>query len=290
MILVWGSVSDSPVERVIEALSSRGSQFCHISESDLPTMRYDLSFGAVLSGWIEVRGHRIPIGDVHSLYIRPGTPPEGASQDAAKTLIGVASHLEGVVINRPAAGRANASKPYQLGLIARAGFRVPETLITTDPEAARAFLTKHRLLIYKSLSGIRSIVATVDQKDEARMEDVRSGPVQFQAYVPGLDVRVHVVGERWFACSVQSEAADYRYAGASGAPAELTAFDLPEPIAKKLVAMTRAMDLAVAGIDLRLTPDGSWVCFEVNPSPGFPWFEDATGHPIAEAIAELLES
>jgi len=48
------------------------------------------------------------------------------------------------------------------------------------------------------------------------------------------------------------------------------------------------MSLAVAGIDLRRTPDGQWFCFEVNPSPGFIYYEQATGQPMAEAIARLL--
>jgi glutathione synthase/RimK-type ligase-like ATP-grasp enzyme len=205
-------------------------------------------------------------------------------------LLAFTSSMPGVVVNRPAAGRSNASKPYQLGLIADAGFRVPDTLITTDPIAARAFLRQHGRLIYKSLSGIRSIVATLDASDDARLDNVSTGPVQLQAYVNGLDVRVHVVAERWFACSVRSEAADYRYAGAAGTTAELSEFELPEHVGRRLVALVREMGLLVAGADLRLTADGSWVCFEVNPSPGFPWYEDATSHQIAEAIANLLMS
>ena len=152
-----------------------------------------------------------------------------------------------MVVNRPAAGRSNASKPYQLGLIAQAGFQVPDTLVTTDPAAARAFLREHGRLVYKSLSGIRSIVATLDARDEARLDNVRTGPVQLQAYVAGLDVRVHIVGEQWFACSVRSTAADYRYAGAAGTTAELSAFELPEHVGRQLVALVQGMNLLVAG-------------------------------------------
>jgi D-alanine-D-alanine ligase-like ATP-grasp enzyme len=48
------------------------------------------------------------------------------------------------------------------------------------------------------------------------------------------------------------------------------------------------MDLPLAGIDLRRTPDDRWYCLEVNPSPSFTWFEDVTHQPIAEAVAQLL--
>jgi hypothetical protein len=53
-------------------------------------------------------------------------------------------------------------------------------------------------------------------------------------------------------------------------------------------AMVREMGLLVAGIDLRRSPDGAWYCFEVNPSPGFTFFEAGTGQPIADMIARLL--
>jgi len=98
---------------------------------------------------------------------------------------------------------------------------------------------------------------------------------------------VAIVGTQWFACSVRSSAADYRHAGT---PAELSAFELPDSIGKQLLALVHGMKLLVAGVDLRLPPDGSWVCFEVNPSLGFTWYEEATGHQIAEAIVDLLLS
>jgi D-alanine-D-alanine ligase-like ATP-grasp enzyme len=48
------------------------------------------------------------------------------------------------------------------------------------------------------------------------------------------------------------------------------------------------MGLPVAGIDLRHAPDERWVCFEVNPSPAFTFYEHATGQSIGAAIARLL--
>jgi glutathione synthase/RimK-type ligase-like ATP-grasp enzyme len=291
MILVWGARTDSPIARVLEALELRGADMYHIDESALTTLRYDIVFGSSSpTGWIESRGRRIAIDDVRGIYLRPSEPAAGAARNAAMVLLALASSLPCVVVNRPAAGRSNSSKPYQLDLIAQAGFQVPDTLVTTDPDAARDFLREHGRLVYKSLSGIRSIVATLDASDEARLDNVRTSPVQLQAYVPGLDVRVHIVGENWFACSVESAAVDYRYAGAAGTTAELSAFELPDHVGRQLVALVHGMNLLVAGVDLRRTTDGSWVCFEVNPSPGFPWYEETTGHQIAEAIASLLVS
>ena len=48
------------------------------------------------------------------------------------------------------------------------------------------------------------------------------------------------------------------------------------------------MNLPLAGIDLRRTPQGEWYCFEVNPSPAFTYYEQITGQPISQAVALLL--
>jgi len=50
------------------------------------------------------------------------------------------------------------------------------------------------------------------------------------------------------------------------------------------------MKLLVAGVDLRHTLDDRWYCFEVNPSPGFTYFQESTHQVIDEAIAKLLAS
>jgi glutathione synthase/RimK-type ligase-like ATP-grasp enzyme len=189
-----------------------------------------------------------------------------------------------LVVNRASAMAPNQSKPFQAAAIERAGFRVPATLITTSPAAARAFWKAHGEVIYKSLSGVRSRVARLRADHARRLADVVWCPTQFQQYVPGREHRVHVVGERVFACEVVSDADDYRYADT---PVRLLPAALPESVAERCVLLTAEQRLLVAGLDLRRTPDGEWYCFEVNPSPGFPWYEEASG-PIAESIARLL--
>ena len=108
--------------------------------------------------------------------------------------------------------------------------------------------------------------------------------MQLQEWIDGLDVRVHVVGNDWFATSVESDATDYRYGG----EVAMAPLAIPRQLGELLVEVTPSMGLLVAGIDLRRTPDGEWSCFEVNPSPGFTFYEDHTGQPIAAAIARLL--
>jgi glutathione synthase/RimK-type ligase-like ATP-grasp enzyme len=287
VILVWGESGDPPVARVLDALADRGAAFCHLDNATLAQLQHELRFADGVSGWLQWPGApRLAVTDIEAAYVRPGEARDAAARAAAVVMIGLLSFLPGRIVNPPSAGRSNHSKPYQLGLIEAAGLEVPDTLLTTDPEPARGFLREHRRVIYKSLSGVRSIVASLSADEPAdlqRLDQVRSGPVQLQAQVQGLDVRVHVVGERCFACAAESAGADYRYA-----PTTLRKITLPAPLGRRLVKLARGLDLQFAGVDLRRTDDGRWVCFEVNPSPGFPWYEDVTGQPIAESVAALL--
>jgi hypothetical protein len=193
------------------------------------------------------------------------------------------------VVNRAAAMASNGSKPYQAQLIRTVGLDVPETLVTNEPDLVRDFVARHGRAVYKSTSGTRSIVQEVDDDALARLDDIRWCPVQFQAYVEGIDVRVHVVGRRVFATRVASDAADYRYAAArGGAPARLEATRLSEATEARCVELAARLGLRFAGIDLRITPDERVVCFEANPCPGYTYYEGHTNQPIARAVAHHL--
>lgn len=288
MILVWGSVMDSPVDRVIDELSARAATFINIDENDLEHMSFNMTLGPSPEGWIEVKGRRTNISELKAIFLRPGNALTAQSSRNAHVMLQLSSVLPGVVLNRPAADLSNHSKAYQLHLISKSGFDIPPTLVTSDLVMAKKFLHKHKRLIYKSLSGIRSIVATIDSSQEDRLEKIRSGPVQLQKWIEGIDVRVHIVGEKWFACGIQSGAADYRYASTNGEAAELSNLEIPDEVGKKIVRLAHFLDLPLAGVDLRRTPDDRWICFEVNPSPGFSYYESATDHNIAGAIADYL--
>lgn len=280
MILIWGALTDEPVVRVLAALDDGATDVVHIDDRAVADLTYDVEIGPALAGSIDLGGHRVELGRIEGWYLRPGAQ----TSSAASVLVAAAGGLPPAVrvVNRPAAGQSNCSKPYQGLLLTAAGLGVPDTLVTSDAGAARSFLARHRRVVYKSISGVRSVVAVVDHA--AELDRIGHGPVQLQQWIDGLDVRVHVVGREWFATSVQSEAVDYRYGG----DVVMAPFRIPDPLGNLLIEVTAGMGLLVAGVDLRRTPDGDWRCFEVNPSPGFTFYEDHTGQPIAAAIARLL--
>ncbi len=217
------------------------------------------------------------------------TPERTACRRLHDTLSGWFELAPGRVVNRGSAMASNGSKPYQAQVIRAVGFDVPETLVTNEPDLVRDFAAVHGRIIYKSISGVRSIVREVDDDALARLQDIRWCPVQFQAYVAGTDVRVHVIGRQVFATRVTSAAADYRYAVQDGGlPARLEPTRLSEVIEERCIALTERLGLRFSGIDLRITPAGGAVCFEANPCPGYSYYEGHTGQPIARAVARHL--
>jgi hypothetical protein len=305
VILLCGIRSETSQARLVRALDEHGAPYRFLNQrrarESAIRLEHD-SDGTTLDGVLEHDGWSLALHEVTGLYLRfmddrllpelagepPGSPVRAACR-ALHDLIGQwAEVADARVLNRYSAMGSNFSKPYQLQLIAEHGLGVPDTLVTNDPELVRAFLAEHGRVIYKSISSERSIVKELDAADIERLDAIRWCPVQFQAYVEGTDVRVHTIGERVFATAIRTSATDYRYAHRAGAEASFEAIELPAQIAERCVALARGLGLGFAGIDLRLTPGGRAVCFEVNPSPVYSYYESHTGQPIAAAVAAHL--
>lgn len=296
--LVLGLTHEPPVAAVVRRLV----------DLRLPHLLVDqrlLAAGAVSTWWqdgasggvIDVEGATIPLEEVTGVYTRLTTwaelPGVGQSPEALRRTADLHYALEAwmestpaCIINRTSANDTNNSKPYQ-ALVIRDHFDIAATLVTNDPDQVLAFREEFGQIIYKSISGERSIVTRFADEDVERLGHLAHGPAQFQEHVSGVDVRVHVVGNEVFATRVESDAIDYRYDHATGG-GSMTACELPERVAGECIALTHRLGLELSGIDLRLADDGRVVCFEVNPSPAFSVYEAATGQPIAAAIARRL--
>jgi hypothetical protein len=302
IVLLWGLAEDSPLDAVRLALESHGAPVAFLDQRAGAETVLDLTVGDTVTGTLRVGDETIALESIAGIYLRPYDArqlPDVREAGPTNALwlhhLGLQHTLQAWadltparVVNRPADMAANTSKPYQAAQIQRAGFVTPPTLLTTDAAAVAAFAAEHGTLIYKSLSGTRSMVSRLEAEQWQRIETVAWCPTQFQAFIPGVDYRIHVVGHEIFACKVISAASDYRYPEREGVTISMTPFVLPEVLANQCRELADQLRLHVAGIDLRQTPDGDWYCFEVNPSPAFTAYQAATHQPIAEAIAQLL--
>ena len=300
MILLCGIPSEPPLALLLRELSELRAQVAIFNQRrfDGATLEFRVAKGAIRGGF-EIERDLYPLEAMQAVYARlmddadlPELRDEPADSARRRRCAELHARLlewleitPALVVTRAGPNASNGSKTYQAAVAAAHGFVVPKTLVTSDPDAALAFRKDVGRVVYKSVSGIRSIVSEFGEDDLLRLEAIRWCPVQFQEAVDGLDVRVHVVGEAVFATAVASTDVDYRYG-----QAELTPFELPRDLAHRCIALARALDIPFAGIDLRISPSGGVYCFEVNPSPAYSFYEVATGQPIARALALLLAS
>jgi hypothetical protein len=304
MILLCGIPSETPLRMVAERLSASGADLLIFNQRLFADcdFSFEITRGFV-TGQFRMRDRVFPLEAFRSVYSRMMDDrylpelegePDGSPQrlhcrglhEALTRWIEIAPQR---VINRASAMATNISKPYQSQLIRHHGFLIPDTLITNDPQLVREFQARHGRVIYKSISAARSIVQTLEESDFERIQQIRWCPTQFQAFIEGTNLRVHVVVDHVFGTAVRSEATDYRYAVRQvGSDAELREVELSEGLSEQCVNLTKALGLVFSGIDLKVTPSNEVFCFEVNPSPGFSYYESHTGQPISAAVAYCL--
>jgi len=305
MIFLCGIPTEPSLELVIERLREMGAPHVVFHQRRFADARMELEVGdGEVRGVLCLDGNRHRLEDFVAIYTRlmdwqllpeiehepPDSPVRLQCQNLHAALTQWHELAPGRVLSRSAEIGVVYSKPMQAQLIRRHGFSIPETLVTNDPDEVRRFRQRHGRVIYKSASYVRSVVNLLDEGDPSGLEAVRACPVLFQQYVEGMNLRVHTVGKRAFATSIEASAVDYRYAYLTGEEEKIEESAIGEGFANRCIGLAAALGLDFAGIDFKLTDGGEAYCLEVNPAPAFSYYELHSGQPIARAVAEYLVS
>ncbi len=198
--------------------------------------------------------------------------------------------------------RAAENKQRQLRLAAGAGLRVPRTLVTNDPAAARQFFaetegqTVAKLLrpLTVSMDAAQPFVYTsrVSAADIAGAEALRHSPMVFQELIPkARELRVAWVAGEAFAGALDASdtsRGDIDWRRAATGECRWQQVEVPAEVSSGLQRLMSELGLVFGAIDLICTPAGEHVFLEVNPSGEWGMLERDLGLPISEAIAEAL--
>jgi glutathione synthase/RimK-type ligase-like ATP-grasp enzyme len=306
MILIAGLPGESPVRLVIEAAQEAKIPFVLFDQHKAHS--YEMCLRCVdnrISGMLQIGGIDYLLDDFDGVYCRvmdyqflpehlPSKKVFVGNEAAEKSkwiherLLQWLDVAKCRLMNPPANGWSNISKPYQIQLIASSGLLVPPTCVTNQVDALREFQRASGGVIYKSISSARSIVKALEGVDTLSLDKLRFLPTQFQKKLQGMNVRVHVAGDSVFATSAATDVVDYRYTAREGGELEMNSFKLPDEIREHCLLLSRKLGLPLCGIDLFLTTEGAYYCFEVNPSPGYSFYEQTTGQKISSAIVQWL--
>lgn len=307
-VLIVSSPLDVHAQAVSRALAARGAAFELLDLADFP-VRLRLSMHYAGAGRnFELRhgdGRAIDLSAVQSVWWRrpqPFTLPDAivdpdarafAMSEANTAFHGLYQSLDACWINPPARDFVAGHKPYQLTVAQQLGLEIPPTLITSDPDAARAFWRAHPgEVIQKQFVAMPATwreTRRIGAADEMHAQSIAHAPVIFQRHVAAVaDLRVIAVGKQLFAAETRLDDLPYPQDVRMNAAARYVPHRLPETVASRLSALMKRLGLVYGAIDLRLTADGRYVFLEINPAGQFLYIELDTGQPITEAVAGCL--
>jgi glutathione synthase/RimK-type ligase-like ATP-grasp enzyme len=310
VVLVLTNRGDYTADWLILELQRRNADVVRFNTEDWPTrvrMEWEDDGGAQLALADQV----LATQDVHSVWYRRPVGPvlqEGldddrarwATAEAAEALHGLWRTLDAKWVNPPLANSAASSKPEQIRRARRLGFRVPQTLITNDPEAARAFAAGGPTICKPLSQGLLRIddqpqvffTRHLSGNDVDALDELGPEPYLFQRLIEKrFDVRVVVIGTEAFAARIDSQGnpgtrVDWRRADATMLPH--ARFELPEEVSQLCVSLVEDYGLLFGAIDLAVDQEGRHVFFEVNPAGQWAWIEQLTGQPLRSRLASLL--
>jgi len=206
-------------------------------------------------------------------------------------------------VNNPFLNKMAQIKFGQLHTASKLGLRIPETIVTNNPEEASIFFRKLNYnVLCKSLQTnsvqfnqkpVHTFSHKLDKEEqEKHLYNIRLAPTLLQEYIEKkTEIRVNVLGDKVFATEIHSQSSDAgRHDWRKVNPWEVPhqPFDLPRKIEDALVRFVQLYGLKFGAIDLIRTHDDDFVFLENNPNGQWYWIELITKQPIAKAVAELL--
>ncbi|MEU6611519.1 ATP-grasp ribosomal peptide maturase [Streptomyces shenzhenensis] len=306
-VLVVTSLHDPTADVVIHELHGRDVPVVRLDSGDFPA---SLSVEAEITshgvqGRISTPSRTADLAHVRSLYYRRPSGfafPHLSDQDARFAVAQARYGLGGLLASLPGCRYVNHPhrigdaefKPSGLAAAVEAGFAVPPTLITSSPDAARAFVKRHAPVIYKPLwnpvylvDGVSSVVKVAEVAPEDIDDRVAGTAHLFQQLVPKTgDVRVTVIGSRVFCVRIDCDLLDWRtdYSRLTYTPVEP-----PPGIEQALHRYLNRFGLVFGAFDFCIGEDGRWWFLECNPSGQWYWLEPETDLPMCSTLVDLLE-
>jgi glutathione synthase/RimK-type ligase-like ATP-grasp enzyme len=318
MILVISTKRDVHVDAVIPHLKSLGIPFIRLNTEDFPEevdLVWEIQAGNK-EGILKLYGlHEVKLSEITACWYRKPFPPKPSTKLKARQAKSFVKNestafLEGLYtyladkfwINYPSDVDIAKHKLSNLALASGLGFEVPNTMITTNPKAAKTFFNKNGgNIITKMLSNYAYVdkykmfypvfTSKVTPQDIEHIDNVVFAPTQLQAYIEKkVELRITVVGKKIFACEIHSQMSektkiDWR---SDVVNVKHMPHKLPKSLEKKILQMQERLHLNFGAYDFILTPDNRYVFIELNPNGQYLWIELLTKMPISEAIAELL--
>jgi hypothetical protein len=203
--------------------------------------------------------------------------------------------------NPPAAQRVAGLKSRQLHLARNAGFRIPNTIMTTSADEVRSFVDSVAgPVIYKgfhpafwrredekaSRYWLRTAIVSKEDLDDP--DSLKLSPGIFQEFIAkAFELRVTVFGRTYIAAQItEQDGLDWR----NSYDMKLSPCVLPTAVEETLFCLMDEMGLVMGAVDLIVTPEGEYVFLEINEQGQFLWIEEINPQiRLLAPFAQFLE-
>lgn len=307
------------IPELTRTLESRGAEVMRFDNDVFPTeAQLILSQNSTNEGLrFRYKGRELRFGPEDAIWYRRSRIAEklprdmdrqlrdGAMLESKALLYGALAAAPCFVLDSPYMVRSNEHKPRQLHIARELGLEIPRSLMTNDPEEARAFIEScPGGVVAKMLSafpifdenGVDQVVFTtlITPEHLDKLEGLRYSPMVFQERIrKHLELRITVVGNRLFTAAVDSEKTegaelDWRARGVTLLKS-WREYKLPADVEAKIHKYMDRIGLQYSAIDVIVDPEGRHIFLEANPAGECFWMQyNAPNFPLSSALADVL--
>lgn len=308
-ILIVSTKADIATDYVILSLKKQDANFYRLNTEDFPlnsfsSISFEPSSKLARWEWKEDELH-YDFNNVKSVWYRrhrlPEMPPEISEAHAEYCLRESDWFLKGILwelesnnqkvrwMSKPSILRICDSKIFQLQLAQNIGFKIPQTLISTDPEEVRKFFIEHQgdviakplRLGYFDYGELQTSVYTsrLNWEDLQNDDEIRIAPVIYQKHLKKkYDIRVTVVEDKVFSAAIDSQKIPSAIIDWRKTETENIIHlnhQLPKNIEAKCIAFLKNLGLSYGAIDFVLTPENDYFFWKsIQTDNGFGWKTD----------------
>ncbi len=312
-VLILTDRFDPTADRVVAELNERGTPLFRCDVAEFPeslTVAAEIDpAGGEWSGSMRTARRSLDLAAVSGIYYRRPTRfafhPELTDAEQRWAAIQAQMGFGGLLaaagpwLNHPHRIGYAEYKPVGLRAAVACGLQVPRTLVTNDPEQARAFITSlGGRAVCKPFGGAgvtdtdghHPVYATIVTPDECAPSIARTMHL-FQQWVPkAYEVRLTVIDGEFFAARIDAATAEgYTDWRADYDALTYTPIETPNFVRTRVTTLLGVLGLRFGALDFVVDPLGEWWYLECNPNGQWAWIEDETNMPIAAAIADALE-
>lgn len=317
MVLILTHSADFYVPELLASqLKQLGFESLRINTDDFPS-HFQLTYqkNGALESSLTINNKTLNLSQVKGVILRKYWGPKAADNvspqfraacrnESQACLEGVINLLSQTVpfIDSLALIKNASNKITQLQVAASLGIKIPNTMVTNNPEHLSSFyhshkgriVTKMMTALSSSMSGSSFFVST----NKVLPEHLESAsllehcPMIFQEEIDkAYELRVIYVGGKFFVGKIQANtpyATDSRLLQKE--QFEWVHYQLPQLVEEQLNRLMLHFNLQFGAIDIIRDTNKRYLFLEVNPTGEWGMLEKDLNLPISEAIANLLVS